>query len=61
MKYLTIVYALPEDYDVKELTSNPFVSGMSWSHLMNERDRLELKIKELENKLFHLKIFVNSL
>lgn len=45
MRYLTIVYNLPDSFDVKQLTEHELVSAMSWSHAIDEKNRLANLIK----------------
>lgn len=37
MRHLTIVYAVPDDYDVSQLTGHELVSAMSWCHAIDEK------------------------
>jgi len=48
MRYLTIVYALPYDYDVRDLTSHEHMSACSWSHCIDERKAADTRIVALK-------------
>jgi len=47
VRYLTIVYALPYDYDVRDLTSHEYMSACSWSHAIEERKAADTRIVAL--------------
>jgi len=36
MRYLTIVYNIPDDFDVKDLCANENINAMAWSHKMDD-------------------------
>ena len=36
MKHITVVYSIPDDFDVSELTTHQHASAMSWGHKINE-------------------------
>ena len=40
MRHLTIVYAVPDDFDVSQLTGHELVSAMSWCHAIDIKNRL---------------------
>ena len=47
-EYLTIIYRLPDDSDVAALTSHENAVALSWSHMMDERDRLAAENEKLK-------------
>ena len=38
MKRLTIVYAVPDGFDVRELVEHEHMTAASWSHALDDRD-----------------------
>lgn len=48
MRYLTIIYALPYDYDVRDLISHEYMSACSWSHAIDERKAADTRIEAPE-------------
>ena len=51
MKYLTVVYHLPETFEASELTNHRHASAMAWSHKMDECRALESRLEGIEVEL----------
>jgi hypothetical protein len=47
MKYLTIVYKIPETFDVSTLTEHESMTACSWSHAIDEKNDYKKKLEEL--------------
>ena len=47
-KYLTVVYDVPEDFDVSTLTNHEYMSAVSWCHAIDEKNEALKKLKEVE-------------
>jgi len=48
MRYLTIVYKLPDEVDAALLTNHPHTSAFAWSHKMDECRRLIMENEQLK-------------
>jgi len=48
MRYLTIVYKLPADFDAAILTNHPHASAFAWSHKMDECRKLLMENEQLK-------------
>ena len=46
MKYLTVVYSLPDGFDVATLTQHEFASAFAWSHKMDECNGLTTALEK---------------
>lgn len=48
MRYLTIVYKLPDDLDQALLVNHPHASAFAWSHKMDECRKLLMENEQLK-------------
>ena len=48
--YLTVVIKNPSLEEARELTYHEKVSAISWSHALDERDELKLRLHKLLNE-----------
>ena len=46
-RYMTLVYRLPEGFDPATITNHEHMVAASWSHVMDERNRLSAEKAEL--------------
>ena len=48
--YLTVVVKNPTSAEARELTYHEKMSAVSWSHALDERDELKLRLHKLLNE-----------
>jgi hypothetical protein len=50
MKYLTIVYKIPDDYDTIDLIEHEFVESCSWCDAIDELHKCRSKVWSMEEE-----------
>jgi hypothetical protein len=48
VRYLTVVYRLPDDVPASLFTESEYMSACSWSHAMDDRDFYKRKVEQYE-------------
>ena len=64
MRYLTVVYRLPDDFNADSLITHEHMSACSWSHALHDRDsaikEIEFYKKEQKHDVDMFKAFVKT-